>query len=120
MTVPINALGRRIVKKIDTDDNGTLDATTHFYYNADWQVLLETDVDTSETDVRIFVYGNYIDEVLMMIDLDSNNGITDGVYYYVHDHLHSPKRIKGVRHLFWGCWSVFGPVSFNFLRKFVI
>jgi hypothetical protein len=51
-------------------------------------VLLETDYDSgtqAETDVRYFVYGNYIDEVLVMADVDSGNGITDGDYYYGHD-----------------------------------
>lgn len=60
----------------------------------DQRVLLETDYDSgtqSETDMRYFVYGNYIDEVLVMADIDGGavNTITDGDYYYGHDHLYS-------------------------------
>ncbi len=78
-----DALGRRI-EKVDA----IADKTTRYYYD-DQRVLLETDVDASETDVRYFIYGNYIDEVLLMRDLDSSNGIPDGDYYYGHDHLYS-------------------------------
>ena len=39
----IDKLGRRIEKKMDTDDNGTLDSTTYYYYNDKWQVLAEHD-----------------------------------------------------------------------------
>ncbi|MFC1783124.1 RHS repeat domain-containing protein, partial [Planctomycetota bacterium] len=74
-----DALGRRIQK----DDN-IADETTRYYYNNNWQVLTETD-DNNDTQ-RWFIYGNYIDEVLVMVA----PGTPDDVYYYAHDHLYSP------------------------------
>ncbi len=69
-----NALGRRI-KAIDSVAN----TTTLYYYNTNWQVLCET---SSGTTQRWYVYGNYIDEPLLMV------AGTDK-YYYVQDHLYS-------------------------------
>lgn len=73
------------------------DAETRFYYSDNWQVLLETDWDSSgltETDLRLFVYGNYIDEVLRRerYYMDQGQKIGSGpmVMYYLHDHLYSP------------------------------
>ncbi|MHC4501294.1 MAG: hypothetical protein ACYS21_19540, partial [Planctomycetota bacterium] len=68
-----DALGRRI----ETNDviAGTV---TLYFYNDKWQVLTETD-DTGGS-AKVFVYGNYIDEVLSRPPL----------IYYVHDHLYSP------------------------------
>ena len=63
------------------------DTTTRYYYD-DQRVVLETDYDSSgpsESDLRYFIYGNYIDEVLVMHDCSSGND-----YYYGHDHLFSP------------------------------
>jgi len=74
-----DALGRRIVKV----DN-IASETTRYYYNADWQVLCEKD-DTGDTQ-RWFVYGNYIDEALLMVD---TTGQSDVDYYYTSDHLFS-------------------------------
>lgn len=62
-----DALGRRI-EMVAWDNSGTPTSTTTHYYYDDQRVLLETDYDSgtqSETDVRYFVYGNYIDEVLV-------------------------------------------------------
>jgi len=70
-----DALGRRI-EKYDAD----ADETTLYYHNNNWQVLEE--YDGSNNLQRYFVYGNYIDEVLLMYDG------TD--HYYAHDHLYSP------------------------------
>jgi len=53
-----------------------------YYNNNNWQVLSE--YDGSNNFQRNCVYGNYIDEVLMMTDSGSND------YYYAHDHLFSP------------------------------
>ena len=66
------------------------DVITRYNYD-DQRVLLETDFDSgtqSETDVRYFVYGNYIDEVLVMYKVLSPTLTFD--YYYGHDHLYSP------------------------------
>ena len=71
-----DALGRRIEMK--TYDSGEVDSTTRYYYN-NWQVLAETDYDSTgptETQLRDYIYGNYIDEVLIMTD-DS-----DAKHYY--------------------------------------
>ena len=68
-----DALGRRIQK-----DDGTV---TRYYYDGQ-RVLLET--DDSDDDLRYYVYGNYIDEVLVMHDTGD-----DKDYFYAHDHLYS-------------------------------
>jgi RHS repeat-associated protein len=70
-----DALGRRIKKY----DNIAME-TTLYYYGSGWQVLAE--YDTSDNLQRRFVYGNYIDEALVM-----NDGAND--YYYAQDHLYS-------------------------------
>jgi RHS repeat-associated protein len=79
-----DALGRRIEMKVY--DNGEVDSVTRYYYNNNWQVLAETDYDSTgptETQLRDYIYGNYIDEVLIMTD-DS-----DAKHYYGHDHIFS-------------------------------
>jgi hypothetical protein len=61
---------------------------TFYYHNNNWQVLLEAALSISTmVDLRYFVYGNYIDEPLLMADVAAN---PDEDYYYVHDHLYSP------------------------------
>ena len=75
-TFDYDALNRRIRKVDKIASNVTL-----FYYSSDWQVLAE--YDGSGSLQRTFVYGNYIDEVLLM-----NDGSSD--YLYLHDHLYSP------------------------------
>ncbi|MBI9019555.1 MAG: hypothetical protein JEZ07_20080 [Phycisphaerae bacterium] len=80
-----DALGHRVEAKIyDTSDSsGQTFATTLYYYD-DWTVLSETD----DTDTRTFVYGNYLDEVLMM-----NDGTDD--FYYEHDQRYCPTTVIG-------------------------
>ena len=73
-----DALGRRIQK-----EDKIAGETTRYYYNNNWQVLTETDEEGYE--LRSFIYGNYIDEVLVMIDPNVSED-----YYYAHDHLFSP------------------------------
>ena len=75
-----DALGRRI-QKIDYIANSTV----RYYYNDNWQVLCEK--DENAVSLRWFVYGNYIDEVLVMIVPD---GQSSDEYFYTHDHLYSP------------------------------
>ena len=55
--------------------------TTRYYYDG-WRVLTEVEGGNS----RDFMYGNYLDEVLMMI-VDDGQNQTD--HYYAHDHLFS-------------------------------
>ena len=71
--------GRRI-RKIDS----AASATTLYYYNNNWQVLAEYSPGAPPVLQRSYIYGNYIDEVLVM---DVND---TGDYYYLHDHLYSP------------------------------
>ena len=77
-----DTMGRRIRKSDCIADTNTL-----YYYNDNWQVLSEYDGSFSLNLKRIFIYGNYIDEVLVM-------GTADGgpidLFYYVNDHLYSP------------------------------
>ena len=80
-----NALGRRI-EMVDA----IADMTTRYYYD-DQRAALQTTVSGGvETDARYFAFGNYIDEVLVMADVDSANSVPNGDYYYGHDHLFSP------------------------------
>jgi hypothetical protein len=58
---------------------------TLYYHNYNWQVLAQC--DGSNNCLRYFVYGNYIDEPLLMVDV---NASPDVDYYYMHDHLYSP------------------------------
>jgi len=55
-----DALGRRI-KAVDS----VASATTLYYYNTNWQVLCEK--NAAGTTLRWCVYGNYIDEPIMMV-----------------------------------------------------
>ena len=72
-----DALGRRIEKY-----DAVADVVSRYYYSPNWQVLCEQD-DNEDTQ-RCFVYGNYIDEVLVMFLPNGDE------YYYAHDHLYSP------------------------------
>ncbi|MHC4890984.1 MAG: hypothetical protein ACYTEO_16135, partial [Planctomycetota bacterium] len=67
-----------IQKKDLVDPNNT----RLYYYNHNWQVLCG--YDDSNNVESFFIYGNYIDEVLYMMDYSA------GLFYYVHDHLYSP------------------------------
>jgi hypothetical protein len=59
------------------------ETTTRYYYD-DQRAAVQTLVSGPvETDDRYFVFGNTIDEVLVMHD-----GTDD--LYYLHDHLYSP------------------------------
>lgn len=76
-----DALGRRIREKKDFVDS-VRSVVTLFYYNPDWQVLAE--YDDAGSLQRYFIYGNYIDEPLVV------HRQSDGEdYYYGHDHLYS-------------------------------
>ncbi|KPK72483.1 MAG: hypothetical protein AMJ79_15710, partial [Phycisphaerae bacterium SM23_30] len=72
-----DALGRRIQVCDMVADN-----KTNYYYNDNWQVLKETDAEGYP--LRSYIYGNYIDEVLVMIDPNVSED-----FYYAHDHLYS-------------------------------
>ncbi len=78
-----DALGRRIRV---IDKSGESDVTTLYYHNPDWQVLAE--YNGADELQRYYVYGNYIDEPLVM-----NDGTDD--YYYVQDHLYSTVALIG-------------------------
>ena len=78
----------RLIAKFDYDTQGrrirvydaVADTTTLYYYSDNWQVLSE--YDGSGTQQAYYVYGNYIDEVLLMRRNASDK-------YYLHDHLYS-------------------------------
>ena len=73
-TFEYDALGRRI-RKVDA----VASTTTLYYYDPDWRCLEEYEGGTLD---RLYVYGNYVDEVVL-------SGGYAGAYYYLHDHLHS-------------------------------
>jgi RHS repeat-associated protein len=61
--------------------------TCYYYYSDNWQVLAEYDGYGSMGNLtQAFIYGNYIDEAVMMLNYSG----TTGAYYYLHDHLYSP------------------------------
>jgi YD repeat-containing protein len=74
-----DALGRRI-SKIDSKAA----ETTFYYYNNNWQVVCE--YNEPGVSQGLFMYGNYIDEVIFMFSAGSPGAL----YYYVHDHLYNP------------------------------
>ena len=78
-----DALGRRI-RKIDSIGS----ETTLYYYNNNWQVV--TEADSAGDTARYFVYGNFIDELLMMHDCSA-----DEDYYACQDHLYSNVALVG-------------------------
>lgn len=88
VTYSYDALGRRIVKNDLVDSS----SSRRYYYNDNWQVTCE--YDATETTPILFVYGNYIDEVIAKI----GNGVP---VYYLSDHLYSPAVL---------CYSVTGAV----------
>jgi RHS repeat-associated protein len=69
-------------ERIETKDSLSPGRTIRCYYNYNWQIL--SDYDGSNNYKRSYIYGNYVDEVLLM----RPNG--PGLWYYVHDHLYSP------------------------------
>jgi RHS repeat-associated protein len=69
-----DALGRRIGKW-----DAMAGKATYYFYNDKWQVLCE---HNGTAFGNRYIYGNYIDEPLVMSD-----GSDD--YYYAHDHLYS-------------------------------
>jgi len=85
-----DGLGRRI-RKIDSVAN----QTTLYYYNNNWQVVAET--DANGLTQRWFVYGNYIDEALMMaakcLDSSDPGSAFAHTLYYVQDGLYSTRAL---------------------------
>ncbi|MFA5252194.1 MAG: RHS repeat-associated core domain-containing protein, partial [Phycisphaerae bacterium] len=87
-TFAYDALGRRI-ERVDT----IAGTTTRFYYD-DQRIVLQDGWHLQapglwvEDDSRTFIFGNYIDEVLVMSVIPAQGAIQD--YYYGHDHLYSP------------------------------
>jgi len=75
-TFDYDALGRRI-RKVDA----VAGTTTLYYYDPDWRCLEEW--DGAGALQAAYVYGNYIDETLLMDRFEAE-------YYYLHDHLYSP------------------------------
>ncbi|MBI9019211.1 MAG: hypothetical protein JEZ07_18320 [Phycisphaerae bacterium] len=73
-----DALGRRIKKEDCIADDETL-----YWYNNNWQVLAAS--DGAGNCLRIFAYGNYIDEVLVHQEMNNNYQL----YYALQDHLYS-------------------------------
>jgi RHS repeat-associated protein len=75
-----DALRRRIGKW-----DAVASEATFYYYNDGWQVLAEYDY---MGPLRRFVYGNYVDEPLVMSD-------HNGDYFYTHDHVYSTVALIG-------------------------
>jgi RHS repeat-associated protein len=76
-----DALGRRIER---IDSVADPDVTTRCYYDGD-QVIEDT--DASANVQRYYIWGNYIDELLMMW---REEGQTDADYFVARNHLFSP------------------------------
>jgi RHS repeat-associated protein len=76
-----DALGRRI-ERIDAVAN----VTTAFYYD-DQRVIYEAETRPEGLEERVFAWGNYIDEALVMRCKAPGGNWLD--YFYGHDHLYS-------------------------------
>lgn len=87
-----DALGRRIeAARYNQSISGTWSESIYRYYYDDQRMVLQTSVSSgTESDIRYFVYGNYIDEVLLMRRIS-----VSADYYYGHDHLYSPVVLFG-------------------------
>ncbi len=72
----------------------TIAETTRGYHYHGQRVLLRTTVSGggTESDGRMFVFGNYLDEVLVMGCRFSTSWFD---FYYGHDHLYSPTVLYG-------------------------
>jgi len=78
----------RWIEKVD-HVNGT---TVRYYYDNNHRVLAE--YDGADDAQRYFVYGDSIDEALLMhsnVNIGGNS--TMGDYYYAHDHLYSVRAL---------------------------
>ncbi|NLH17424.1 MAG: hypothetical protein GX455_12675 [Phycisphaerae bacterium] len=84
-----DALGHR-VRKIDA----IAGTTTLTYNDPEWRVLAEY-APTNNQQLRKYVYGNYIDEALVLIDTYASDNSPVGTYYFLHDHLYSPAVLIG-------------------------
>jgi RHS repeat-associated protein len=73
-------MGRR-VEKYDAVGAGT---KTRYYYDNQRVLLEQEDTGSGFADKRYYVFGNYVDEVLLMRKDSSAD------FYYAHDHLYSP------------------------------
>ena len=67
------------------------------------------DGDDSDTPLlRYFVYGNYLDEVVMMRNVQDDDAyVDDKDFYFVHNHLFSPVALVAVPSLPWQSGSFF-------------
>ena len=84
-----DALGHR-VRKIDA----VAGTTTLYYIDPEWRVLAEY-APTNNQQLRKYVYGNYIDEMLVLIDTYDSDNSPVGTYCFLHDHLYSPAVLIG-------------------------
>ena len=75
-----DGFNRRIVRKEYSLVSGTLNETRHFYYNRDWQVLVEAVEDTSSevADAMYSYHPHYVDAVAVRIR-------DDDAHFYLHD-----------------------------------
>jgi RHS repeat-associated protein len=97
-----DALGTRIERFTNHDSQ-----TTCYYYNDNWQVVTET--DGNGLTQRWFVYGNYIDEPLMMVarcarktagkclDVSDPSNWFAHTVYYVQDGLYSTRALVSTK-----------------------
>ena len=68
---------------------------TRYDYD-DQRVAVQTLVSGgAESDFRRYVFGNYIDEVLLRYVIPAQAGIQN--HYYLHDHLYSPRQTSAGR-----------------------
>ena len=83
-----DALGRRIeAVRVDQNLQGQWVETVQRYYYDEQRAAVQATVSGgTETDSRYYVFGNYIDEVLLMRNLAGTPADT----YYAHDHIYSP------------------------------
>jgi len=84
-----DGLNRRIVKDIDTNKDGTLDTTRHFYYSSQWQVLEVREATTVGNEGQLerqYIHGQrYVDALIGRFRDTTGDGATDETRYFLQD-----------------------------------
>jgi RHS repeat-associated protein len=83
-----DALGRRIeMAAYDNSQSPVTSKTTRYYYDGQ-RAVLQSETTADGLEERALVYGNYIDEVLVMRRKLTTGSTVD--FFFGHDHLYSP------------------------------
>jgi hypothetical protein len=89
MEAAYDGLNRRISKDLDTNNDGTMDQTRHFYYSSDWQVLEIREAATVGGEGQLqrqYVHGErYVDAHIARFRDTTGDGSSDETRYLLQD-----------------------------------